>query len=62
LRAAFARSGNRDTAIVVFPRANHRLEESSRRTTSDWVLGRRYLPEYYDTMAQWLDRRGMRKR
>jgi len=56
LRAAFVRSGNRDTSIVVFPRANHRFEESSRRLTRDWVIGSRYLPEYYDTMAKWLDR------
>ena len=57
LRAAFARSGNRDTTIVVFKGANHRFEESSRRLTNDWVIGRRYLPEYYTTMAAWLDRR-----
>ena len=56
-RAAFARAGNRDASIVVFPRANHRFEESSRRLVSDWVIGSRYLPEYYDTMAKWLDRR-----
>ena len=56
-RAAFARSGNRDTTIVVFKNANHRFEESSRRRTRDWVLGSRYLPEYYQTMATWLDRR-----
>ena len=62
LRAAFARSGNRDTSIIVFPRANHRFEESSRRMSRDWVLGNRYLPEYYDTMAAWLDRRVTRKR
>ena len=57
LRTAFARSENRDTTIVVFKGANHRFEESSRRRTSDWVLGSRYLPEYYTTMAAWLDRR-----
>jgi uncharacterized protein len=57
LRAAFARSSNRDTTIVVFRNANHRFEESSRRISSDWVIGSRYLPEYYDTMAAWLDRR-----
>ena len=57
MRAAFARSGNRDTTIVVFKGANHRFEESSRRMTSDWVVGSRYLPEYYTTMAAWLDRR-----
>jgi len=57
LRAAFARSGNRDTTIVLFKGANHRFEESSRRRTRDWVLGSRYLPEYYTTMAEWLDRR-----
>jgi pimeloyl-ACP methyl ester carboxylesterase len=56
-RAAFERAGNRDASIVVFPRANHRFEESSRRLISDWVIGSRYLPEYYDTMAKWLDRR-----
>ncbi|MFL5606603.1 MAG: alpha/beta hydrolase family protein [Gemmatimonadaceae bacterium] len=56
LREAFARSGNRDTSIVVFPRANHRFEESSRRMIRDWVIGSRYLPAYYDTMAAWLDR------
>jgi dipeptidyl aminopeptidase/acylaminoacyl peptidase len=56
LRAAFARSGNRDTSIVVFPHANHRFEETSVRRTSDWVIGSRYLPEYYATMAAWLDR------
>ena len=56
-REAFARSGNRDTTIVVFKAANHRFEESSRRMTSDWVLGSRYLPEYYATMAARLDRR-----
>jgi len=62
LRAAFARSGNRDTTIVVFPRANHRIEESSRRVSNDWVIGSRYLPEYYNTMALWLDRHLTRKR
>jgi dienelactone hydrolase len=62
LRAAFARSGNRDTSIVVFRRANHRFEESSRRMIRDWVIGSRYLPEYYDTMGAWLDRQLMRKR
>jgi hypothetical protein len=62
LRAAFARSGNRDTSIVVFPRANHRFEVSSRRMIRDWVIGSRYLPEYYQTMAEWLDRRVTRKR
>ena len=61
-RAAFARGGNRDTTIVVFPRANHRFEESSRRMITDWVIGSRYLPEYYDTMAKWLDRRVTNKR
>ena len=62
LRAAFARSGNRDTTIVVFPRANHRIEESSRRVSNDWVIGSRYLPDYYNTMALWLDRHLTRKR
>jgi uncharacterized protein len=61
-RAAFARSGNRDTSIVVFPRANHRFEESSRRMSRDWVIGSRYLPEYYTTMAAWVDRYLTRKR
>ena len=55
-REAFARSGS-DATIVVFPRANHRFEESSRRLVSDWVIGSRYLPQYYETMAKWLDRR-----
>ena len=55
-RQAFARAGNRDTAIVVFQRANHRFEESSRRLVGDWPIGSRYLPAYYDTMAKWLDR------
>ena len=62
LRAAFARSGNRDTTIVVFRNANHRFEESSRRISRDWVIGSRYLPEYYTTMAAWLDRRVTGKR
>ena len=57
LRAAFARSGNRDTTIIVFKGANHRFETSSRRMTRDWVIGSRYLPEYYEMMAKWLDRR-----
>jgi dienelactone hydrolase len=56
-RAAFARSGNRDTTFVVFPRANHRFEESSRRMIRDWVIASRYLPEYYKAMAEWLDKR-----
>lgn len=62
LRAAFARSVNRDTTIVVFPRANHRFEESSRRMIRDWDIASRYLPEYYDTMAAWLDRRVAREK
>ena len=61
-RAAFARSGNRDTTIVVFRNANHRFEESSRRISRDWIIGSRYLPEYYTTMAAWLDRRVTGKR
>jgi dienelactone hydrolase len=61
-RAAFARSGNRDTTIVVFPGANHRFEASSQRRITDWVLGSRYLTEYYDTMARWLDARITRQK
>lgn len=57
LRAAFARSGNRDTTIVVFPNGNHRLEESSQRISNDWALASRQLPEYYSTIATWLDKR-----
>lgn len=55
-REAFARAGNRDATIVVFPHANHRFEETSRWLVGDWIVGSRYLPAYYDTMANWLDR------
>ena len=41
----------------MFPRANHRFEESSRRIIRDWVLGSRYQPELYDTLAARLSRR-----
>jgi hypothetical protein len=57
LRAAFARGMNRDTTIVVFKNANHRIEESLRRVSNDSMRASRYLPEYYGTMAAWLDRR-----
>ena len=56
LRDAFARSGNRNATIVVLPRANHLFQETSKRRTSIWLTGSRDLPEYYDTMAKWLDR------
>jgi alpha-beta hydrolase superfamily lysophospholipase len=57
LRDAFARSGNRDASIVVLPRANHRYEEASRKLTRDFMIGSRYLPEYFDAMAKWLAQR-----
>ena len=57
LREAFARSGNREASIVVLPRANHLFQETSKRSTSIWLTGSRDLPEYYETMAKWLDRR-----
>lgn len=28
----------------------------------DWVIGSRYLPEYYATMAAWLDHRVTKKK
>ena len=57
LREALARSGNRDATIVVLPRANHLFQETSKRRTSIWLTGSRDLPEYYETMAKWLERR-----
>jgi pimeloyl-ACP methyl ester carboxylesterase len=54
LSKALAGRRNTDYAIKVFPKANHNIMDAETRSDSELPRVRRLVPEYFDTMTDWL--------
>lgn len=54
LSKALASRRNTDYAIKVFPRANHNIMEAETGSDSELPRLKRLVPEYFDTMTDWL--------
>ena len=59
MRAAFAKSGNPDATVMIFPHANHGIFETQTGEPLERELARldRIAPGYPDTLANWVLRR-----
>ena len=54
LSRALASRKNTDYAIKVFPKANHNIMEAETGSDSELPRLKRLIPEYFDTMTDWL--------
>lgn len=54
LDKALASRRNTDYAIKVFPKANHNIMEAETGSDSELPRVKRLVPEYFDTMTDWL--------
>lgn len=56
MKRALQKARNKDYTIVVLPKANHGLAESVTGYGSEAARNKRYVVEYWNTMAAWLRR------
>jgi dienelactone hydrolase len=54
LAKALASRRNTDFSIKVFPKANHNIMEAETGSDSELPRLNRFIPEYFDTMTDWL--------
>jgi pimeloyl-ACP methyl ester carboxylesterase len=59
IEAAMKKAGNKDYTIKVFPQANHPMFEAKTGGRGELPRLRRFTPGYWETMAEWLQRRGV---
>ena len=58
MRRALQQADNSDFTIVVLPRASHDLLEGKTGYNSEYAYRSRMAPGYWETMTQWLRKRG----
>ncbi len=56
-RAALKEAGNRDYTVRILPKANHGFLEASAGTNAEMPSLRRFVPEYRQTVLEWLRER-----
>lgn len=54
LERALRKAGNQDVTIVVFPKAGHNFFETDTPYGSEFARKKKYVPEFWNTMARWI--------
>lgn len=56
MEQALRKAGNKDFSVIVFPKAGHNFLETDTPYGSEFARRVRYVPDFWDTVATWLQK------